>query len=222
MRRMTSSVAFLVLLSACNQGGPSVHIPAAFDVMHLTNIMKAPESISKEAVAQIAGTNSDKIKIYNEDFSADLSKRTILFSWPNGNKKSVKIAAGKELSVNEYSSMGLGFVTKISKEYFQKKFEGKVFIQDEINRITKDEAIDADLAIMEARHLAETAKTQQFEKIENVGEMAYWETPINALHIFVKGISLTITTNLADNEISREKAIALTQLIFNSPVKPSK
>ena len=94
--------------------------------------------------------------------------------------------------------------------------------QDEINRITKDETVDADIAIAEAKGLAENAKTQQFEKLENIGEAAYWETPVNALHVFANGISFTVTTNLENEKRSKEKAIALTAFVFSNPLKSSK
>lgn len=222
MKISISVVALVVLLSACNQSKQSADVPVIFEAKQLTGIMKAPQSVSKEAIAEIAGTDADKINIYNEDFAADVSKRTILFSWQNGKKKPFKTADGKELTINEYCSIGVGLVTKISKEDFRKKFESKSSVQDEINRITNDETVDADIAIAEAKQLARNAKIQQFEKLENIGEAAYWETPVNALHVFAKGISFTVTTNLADEKNSREKAIELVQLIFNNPLKSSK
>jgi len=222
MKSAISAVAFLALLSACNQSKQSVDVPVTFEAKQLTNIMKAPQSVSKEAFAEIFGTEANNIRIYNEDFATDVSKRTVLLSWQNGGKKSVKTGDGKELTINEYSSMGVGFVTKITKENFQQKFESKSSVQDEINRITKDENIDANVAIAEAKQLAQNAKIQQFEKLENIGEAAYWETPVNALHIFAKGISFTVTTNLANEKNSKEKAIELVQLIFNNPIKSSK
>lgn len=222
MKSAISVVALVVLLSACNQSKQSAAVPVTFEAKQLTGIMKAPQFVSKEAIAEIAGTDADKINIYNEDFATDVSKRTVLFSWQNGGKKSVKTGNGKELTVNEYSSMGVGFVTKTTKENFQQKFESKSYVQDEINRITNDENIDADVAIAEAKQLAQNAKTQQFEKLENIGEAAYWETPVNALHVFAKGISFTVTTNLSDEKNSRGKAVELAQLIFNNPIESSK
>ena len=219
MKKLISAAAFAIILSACNQVSEKVSVPTTFNIKQLTALMKNPLSVSKDAIADIAGADANKIKVHNEDFTVDVSKRTILFSWQNGEKKSVETTKGKALSINEYSSLGIGFVTKISKENFQKKFESKTAVQREINRITKDETIAADQAIMEAKHLAANAKIQQFEKLENIGELAYWETPVNALHVFAKGISFTVTTNLTNQKNSKEKAVALAQLVFNNTQK---
>ena len=220
LKRNIPLLAFVVLIMACNNTNQTVAVPAAFETKQLTSMMQNPQSVSKESIAKIAGTDASKIKVYNENFSPDVSNRTILFSWANGEKKSVKTTGGKELQLEGYSSLGIGFIAKISKADFQKKYESKTAIQDEINRITKDEIIDADIAIAEAKGLAENAKTQQFEKLDNVGELSYWETPVNALHIFAKDICFTVTTNLADEKTSKEKAIELAQVVFNNPQKP--
>lgn len=222
MKTLIPSIAISVLFSACNNTHQSAEAPTTFEAKQLIAMMQNPQSVSKESIAGIVGTDADKINIYNEDFATDVSKRTILFSWQNGKKKPFKTADGKELTINEYASMGIGLVTKISKEDFQKKFESKSSVQDEINRITSDETIDADIAIAEAKQLALNAKTQQFEKLENIGEVAYWETPVNALHVFANGISFTVTTNLENEKQSKEKAIELTAFVFSNPLKSSK
>jgi hypothetical protein len=222
LKRTIPLLAFVALIAACNNTNQPVAIPDTFETKQLISMMQSPQLFPKESIAKIAGTDASRIKVHNENFSPDISKRTILFSWGNGKKKSINSTGGKELQIEDYSSLGLGFVTKIPKEDFQKKYESKTAIQEEINRMTKDETLDADIAIAEAKNLAANAKIQQFEKLENIGEAAYWETPVNALHVFVKGISFTVTTNLADEKNSKEKAIELAQLIFNNPLKPSK
>ncbi|MFC2185766.1 hypothetical protein ACFCT7_00520 [Fulvivirgaceae bacterium LMO-SS25] len=222
MKRNISLLALALLIAACNNTNQPVTVPATFETKQLISIMQNPQSVSKESIAKIAGTDASKIKVYNEKFSPDVSKRTILFSWANGEKKSVTTIDGKELQLEGHSSMGLGFVRKISKTDFQKNKESKTAVQDEINRITKDKTIDVDIAIAEAKQLAGNAKIQQFEKLGNVGEISYWETPVNALHVFAKDISFTVTTNLADEKTSREKAIEFAQLVFNNQLKSSK
>lgn len=221
MRALIFSIVFLLII-ACYNTNQSVDAPPKFKTKQLTMMMQNPQSVSKENIAKIAVTDSSKIKVYSESFSDDVSKRTILFSWANGEKKSVKTSDGKVLNLDDFSSLGIGFVSKISKANFQKKYESKAAIKDEINRITKDETVHADIAIAEAKDLAENAKTQQFEKLTNVGELSYWETPKNALHVFANGISFTVTTNLANEIKSKEKAIELTAFIFNNSLKSSK
>lgn len=220
MRKAIFPVAVMLLL-ACNDKQESAVVPATFEYRQLAAIMKDPKAIDRERIARIAGTEATKLKTYQENFSADVSKRTIVFSWPNGEKKSVKTTGGKELQLEGHSSLGLGFVKKTSEENFRKKFAGKASVQEEINSITKDENIDADIAISEARYLAENARLQQFDEVENVGEAAYWETPVNALHVYARGISFTVTTNMENEKASRKKAVELTKFIFSDPLKLS-
>lgn len=218
------SVIFLLaatLLLACNTNPESAVVPATFEYSQLTAIMKDPQAVDRQRIAGIAGTEAAKLKTYQEDFSADVSKRTIVFSWPNGETKSMKTTGGKELQLEGHSSLGLGFLKKTSEESFRKKFTGQASVQEAINSITKDENIDADIAINEARYLAETARVQQFEEVENVGEAAYWETPVNALHVYARGISFTVTTNMENEKESRKKAVELTKFIFSNPLKLS-
>ena len=82
--------------------------------------------------------------------------------------------------------------------------------------MVKDKDTDPDIAIAEVKYLASQSAVQQFEQIEQVGEMAYWETPVQALHVFAKGYAFTITTNMESSAESLERAIALAQLIFTT------
>jgi len=216
MKRNISLPALVLLIAACNTTHKPVTVPTAFETKQLISIMQNPQSLSKESIAKIAGTDASEINAYSEDLAPDISKRTVLFSWQNGKKKSIKTSEGKELQVEGYSSLGLGFITKISKAGFQQKYESKTAVQEEMDRITQDETIDADIAIAEARDLAENARARQFEKLDHVGELSYWETPVNALHIYAKGICFTVTTNFDDGKTSKEKAIELAQLVFNN------
>lgn len=210
------TICAIFFLISCGSENQTVEIPVDFDAKVLLEIMKNPENLPKAQLAEIVGIEAGKIKISKEYFSPDPSKRTLLFSWPNGAQKTIKTMGGKELKMDAYSSIGIGLIQKISKEDFQKQFESKEFIQNEINRISKDETIDADLAIAEAKYLAENSKIQRFEKLDNLGEISFWETPVNALHVFTNGISFTVTTNLETEKESQEKAIEITQLIFDN------
>ena len=207
---------FVLMISSCNSSNDKIYL-TEIDSKKIIDVIKDPKSASIEKIAELVGKKSSEIKVYSEDFSPDVSKRAVIFSWQNAERKSVKTLEGKDLSIIGYHSVGIGFVHKISKKDFQNKFESKTAIQDEINRITKDESIDADLAIAESKYLAQNSKLQQFEKVENVGELAYWETPINALHIFDNGISFTITTNLSNEKDSKEIALKLTNILLNNP-----
>lgn len=216
MRNFTFVLGFFILMiSSCNSSNDKI-ASTEIDSKKIIAVIKDPKSVSLEKIANLVGKESSEIKIYKDDLSSDISKRAVLFSWQNGEKKSVKTLEGKDLSIIGYHSIGMGFLQKISKKDFQNKFQSKTAIQEEINRITKDESIDADLAIAESKYLAQNSKLQQFEKVENVGELAYWETPVNALHIYNKGISFTITTNLGNEKNSREIALKLTNILLNN------
>ncbi len=209
-------IASLVLLFvSCGKKDETVEVPAGFNSKVLVEIMKKPQSLSKSKIAEIAGTEAAKIKIYNEWVSPEISKRTVLYSWPNGGNKTIRTRSGKELKLDAYSSLGIGFIKKISKQDFLKQFESKEFIQNEINRISKDENIEADLAIAEAKNLAENAKVQKFEKLDKVGEIAFWETPVQALHVFANGVAFTISTNMEEESASRQAALEMVKLIMN-------
>ena len=206
---------FLLMISSCNTSNDKI-ASIEIDSKKVIAVMKDPKSVSIEKIAALVGKKSSEIKIYNDDLSPDVSKNAVLFSWQNGENKSVKTLEGKDLSIAGYHSVGIGFLNKISKKDFQNKFESKTAIQEEINRITNDENIDADLAIAESKYLAQNSKLQQFEKVENFGELAYWETPVNALHIYNKGISFTITTNLGNEKDGKETALKLTNILLNN------
>ena len=217
-RSILIGCCFLIFLS-CKDSGDSVKIPDEFSPQTIIEIMKKPTSVSNEKLAEIAGVESDKIRIYNENFSTDVSKRMVLFSWPNGAQKSIKTRLGKEIKMEGFHSLGLGLVKRISKNDFQNQFESKDFVRLEIDRITKDPSIEADIAISEAKYLAENAKNQKFEKWDKIDELAYWETPVNALHVFADGISFTVTTNFENDQLSQEKAIAFVKMIVENPIK---
>lgn len=170
------------MIFSCKGNPESVEIPSDFNPQELAIFMVNPDQIPKEEIANLIGTDVGKLKIFNDEISPNVSERSILFSWPNGGMKIQKISDSVELKLQDYSSIGLGFLRKLTKEEFQNQFESKDFIQNKIETISKDSTIQSDLAIMEMKDLAEMHKNQAFETIQNIGELAYWETPLNALH----------------------------------------
>lgn len=208
------SLLLIPLLWACSSPSNDVEVPTDFKGENLVAIMKDPEQLNIDKIAKIVGEEASKVRIFNENFSRNPSDRVVIFSWPNGEKRGVTTSDGRDLEIEGRSSLGVGFLSKNSAADFHRKFGNKSAVQDEINRITQDENIDADLAIFEAKNLSENAKEQKFEK---VGENAYWETPVNALHVFANGVSFTVTTNLENENDSKQKALELVNLIFNKP-----
>jgi hypothetical protein len=88
-------------------------------------------------------------------------------------------------------------------------------ISAEINQIVQNNDVDTDIAIYEAKEVAKKAKLLSFTKLENVGTTAYWETPLNVLHVLANDVAFSISTNLQEDETaSKQKAIELANLIF--------
>lgn len=97
---------------------------------------------------------------------------------------------------------------------FNRQYESKEAINEQISALTSDENTDPDLAIAEAKYLASQASTRQFEKMKGVAEGAYWETPVQALHLYTSGYAFTITTNCGKG--GKDKAMTLARLIFTT------
>jgi hypothetical protein len=205
----------LMLIFSCKGTKESVEVNPDFNPQELVLLMVNPDQISKEKLANLVGVKADQLKIYKDEISSNVSERSILFSWPNGEMKTQKISDSIELKLEDYYSIGVGFLRKISKEDFQNQYESDNYIQKKIESISKDTTIDSDLAILEMKDLAEIHKHQAFEKMKNTGELAYWETPLNALHVYNQNVAFTITTNMKNDTESKESALKLLELLIH-------
>ena len=64
--------------------------------------------------------------------------------------------------------------------------------------------------------IADYADRRKTEKLENVATMAFWETPMNALHVLAKDAAFTLTANFGENEaLAKDKSVELTNAILN-------
>lgn len=208
--------ASLLLIHSCKKGNETIEIPNDFDGKVIIDIFKNPKETFLTKVSEISGINSDKILISEEYESPNISQRSLLFSWPNGQSKSITTLDGKKEQLEAYSSLGIGFLRKISKENFSKQFESEDFIKQQIENISQSETIDSDIAILEIKNMALNAKTRKVEKLENVGELSYWEKSNHALHVFANGIAFTITTNMETEEKSKDAALEMVKMILTS------
>jgi hypothetical protein len=213
---MKSSFLFLsvFLILSCKQTVESIEVSSDFNPQELAVFMVNPDQIPKEKIANLVGTEVGKLKIFNDEISSNVSERSILFSWPNGEFKTQKISDSIELKLDDYSSIGLGYLRKISMEEFQNRFESKDFIQKKIESISKDSTIQSELAIMEMKDLAENHKHQTFQKLDNLGELAYWEKPLNALHVYNQNAAFTISTNMKNESESKKIALKIVELLI--------
>ena len=218
MKKLIFIIACCCVLFSCRQStDTAAEIPTGFTTAKiLANATNLSALVSKNEIADIVGVNANEIKLYQKNYDDDIATTMLLFSWQNGNDVSVNIN-GKERKLYGSSSIGIGRLMKLSKTEFDEMYRAKTKeeIGAEINQIVQNKDVDADVAIYEAKELAKRAKSLSFTKLENVGTAAYWETPLNVLHVLANDISFSISTNLQKDETaSKQKAIALANLIF--------
>ncbi len=209
---------FIAFFQACRSGGKTTaEIPAGFKTDKIVaNASQLEQLVTKAEIAEIIAVDADKIKIYKKNYANDIAVNTLLFTWENGAEQTVKMANGEQKLLGS-SSIGIGRLMKLSKAEFEAQYQvkTKAEVNAEIDKIVQNKAIDADIAIWEAKEIARRAKTQAFERLENVGSSAYWETPLNVLHVLADDVAFSVTTNLSDDpEVGKQKAIALADLIF--------
>lgn len=203
---------------ACSGGSNnSAKIPSDFDSKTLqANEEHLEQLVDKSRIADLLDVAEDELQVIYEDYSQNPAMHMLLFSWENGRSKSIEVN-GKEVQLPEFSSIGFGRIEQLTLTEFEKKYQPKTAesVKAEIKAVTTDEAINSDAAIWEAKEIARNAKSQTFEKLANIGEQAYWETPINVLHVWVGGQAFSISSNLDPNtEQNKNKAIQLAELIF--------
>lgn len=203
----------VVFFQSCQSGGKTtVEIPSNFNADYLfVNAKHLEKVINLEDVAGLTGVKTSDIGAYQENFSDNADSQLLLFSWEDGGN----IEAGGQ-KIPRRSSIGFGRFEKISAADFDLKHQQKTTesLKREIERITSDETIDTDVAIWEAKELAKAAKSHQSEKLENVGNAAYWQTPIGVLHVLVNGVAFSVSANFnVDEAKNKQKAIELAQLI---------
>ena len=218
MKKLIFIIACSCALLACKQSSnTTAEIPKDFKTDKIVaNATNLGALVSKAEIAAIVGINANEIKLYQKNFDGDIATAMLLFTWQNGNEVSVKVN-GKERKLNGSSSIGIGRLMKLSKAEFDEMYRArtKEEIGAEINQIVQNKDVDTDIAIYEAKELAKKAKSLSFTKLENVGTAAYWETPLNVLHVLANDITFSISTNLQEDETgSKQKAIALASLIF--------
>lgn len=203
----------------------TARIPSDFDAEILSsNAGHLEQLIEKEEVAGLVGVSESELHVIYEDYSDAAAGHMLLFSWENRESHRVQMNRD-EVELPGFSSMGFGRITQMTLAEFEQAYQPKTAesVKAEIKAVTSDASIDSDVAIWEAREIAKNAKTQTFEKLENVGERAYWETPRNVLHVWAGDQTFSVSANLTDDsEANKDKAIALAALIFQHAKSGSK
>lgn len=210
------TISWGITVVGCGSHSDEAMPPSSFKGATIMEAWQQPgKIIAKQSVAAIVSVDTSGLSIHMEA-GARGEPGTILYSWPSGKKRRL----AEKVEIEEYCSVGLAAPRAISKELFVQQFTDDGFAEKQAMAMAKDTGIDVDIAIAEARYLAAIAKERRIVKIENVGEAAYWEMPLAALHVWVDHTAFTITTNLnAEEKQSRETAIGLAAAIFRNENK---
>lgn len=202
---------FLVVLCGCTK--PTAEMPSDFEGAKLAaKVTALHEILSADDVAGLSGADAGKIGIHYENFSSDPAQHSLQYHWPTGNILS--LPGGH--SIDEYHSAGIAFVELMTADEFKQRYGTNAGLQQKVNELGKDSTLSTEVAIAEAKYLGEYAKSRELESLDGVGELAFWETPVQALHVFADGVSFTVTINVGENEeTNRGKATELVRLILN-------
>lgn len=203
----------LILLTACTK--PRAEVTSDFKGAELVAKVTALHTIvSVEDVARLAGVDAEKIGIHYEDYSSAPQHHSVQYHWPTGN--TVSLPGGH--SIDEYHSLGIAFVETMTADEFKSRYGTNAGLQKKVDMLGKDSTLDTDAITAEAKYLAGYAQNRKLESLSGVGEAAWWETPVQALHVFADGVAFTVTVNVGENEsANRTKAVEMVRIILNRP-----
>lgn len=206
-------IASLLFIS-CGNHGESVRIPAGFNSEEIISRQDHLQKIlTREMVAEVLNVPPDKIEEHTENHLNQKGQYTVLYSWATGDKK--KVGGGK-YEIDEYHSISIGFVKRMNTEAFEKYYGTNDGLQMQVDEMANAEHFNKETTTIEAKYIAEYARRRKTEKLGDVATMAFWETPVNALHVLAKDAAFTITVNFGDNEaLARKKSVVLVNTILN-------
>lgn len=201
------------MLGACT--GPTAEVPSDFNGSEMAaRAMALHKIISTEDVARLAGVDAGKIGIHYENYSPALRKHSVHYHWPTGN--TVSLPGGH--TIDEYHSLGIAFVEAMTAEEFRSRYGTNAGLQQRVDELGKDSTLNTDVVTAEAKYLADYAQNRHLKSLNGVGEAAWWETPVQALHVFADGVAFTVTVNVGENEsTNRTKAVEMVRIILSQP-----
>lgn len=213
LSKKTILILCVASITACNNSTESVRLPNDFNPEEIiAKQNKLSDILTKDMVAKVVNVPVEKIETHMENKLSKNGQYTLLFSWQTGGNKAV----GEGVNIPEYHSVSIGFVSKMDKASFEKRYAGNVDLQRQIDEMTNQESFNKEIAISEAHYLSDYAQRRKLEKLQHVATAAYWEQPINALHVLADQASFTITANFGDNEaLAKKLTIRLASEILN-------
>lgn len=202
------------LFASCGGSTESVHIPNDFSSEKIISKQNQLQKIlTKEMVAKVANVPVVKVDAHIESNINKPGQYTMLYSWATGN--TLKVGGGKH-EIAEYHSISIGFVQQMTAEAFEKYYGTNDGLQEQVNQMAKQENFNKETGTIEAKYIADYAGRRKTEKLQNVATMAFWETPINALHVLANDAVFTVTTNFGNDEtLAKEKSVELVKAILN-------
>ena len=214
---MNNAIKILIasfLFASCGGNSENVGIPNDFNPeVIISNQNSLQKILTKEMVAEIANVPEDKIKVHVESHVNQQGQYRVLYSWATGKKK--KVGGGKH-EIDDYNSFSIGFIKKMTAAEFEKYYGTNDGLQMQVDDMAKQEHFNKETGTIEAKYIADYAGRRKTEKLGNVATMAFWDTPMNALHVLAKDAAFTITANFGENEaLAKDKSVELTNAILN-------
>ncbi|MBL7707290.1 MAG: hypothetical protein JNM21_17220 [Taibaiella sp.] len=216
MKNLLTPLLALVatLLTSCSGSTGNVSISDRFNPEEMiANQNSLQKIVSKEMVAKVVKVPVDKLEARVEHHISRGGQYTLLYSWMSGNKKHV--GDGK-YQIDEYYSVSIGFVQKMHIENFEKYYGTNKGLQSQVDEMVQQKDFNKETGTAEAAYLAQYAGRRKTEKLSNIATMAFWETPIQALHVLAKDAAFTVTANFGDDEaLAKRKSAELVNAILN-------
>lgn len=213
MKNTLILIIAIFLLTSCGSNTDSVSVPDDFNSEKITSKQnQLSQILTKEMVANVVNIPAENIEMSVENNISHSGQYTALYSWATGKKKMV----GKH-EIDEYHSISIGFVKQMNVADFETYYGTNEGLQMQVDNMTKQEHFNKEIGTAEAKYIAEYAHIRKMQKLENVATMAFWETPMKALHILANDVAFTITANFGDDEaLAKKKSTELVNAILNN------
>ena len=201
-----------IFFASCNSNTGYVSVPDDFNSEKIISKQnQLAQILTKEIVAKAVNVPVEKIEMSVENSISRSGQYTALYSWATGKKRKV----GKH-EIDEYHSISIGFVKQMKAADFEKYYGTNDGLQQQVDNMAKQEHFNKETGTAEAKYIAEYAGKRKTEKLQNVATTAFWETPMNALHVLAKDAAFTVTANFGDDEaMAKKKSIELVNAILN-------